>query len=156
MQDPFPEDPASPPPGAVPASAVKLVQQIAGYVEVKHKATVNIKETPVIPAPHPMDEVETVRLQLADSSVRLHKILDAQWREFLALPGEIYMEGKTPPKEVLGKCVERYGVVTNDARYQALSGHSEFRETHALLLRYRSAVEGSRSNALKLPPPPPK
>ena len=142
------------PVGAVPVSAIKLVEQIAGYVEAKHKAAVNVKEAPVIPRPPQVDDVEAIRSQLAESSLRLHKVLDSQWKEFLALPGEVYVEKKTPTKDVLARCLERYSVVTNDARYQALSAHAEFRETHALLLRYRSALEGRKMGTLTLPPPP--
>jgi SH3 domain-containing YSC84-like protein 1 len=138
--------------GPVPASGIKLVEQIAAYADAKKRVAVNVKDMPSIPPPP--DDVEALRAQLADSSLRLHKILDPQWREYLALPGEVYAEGKTPAKDAFAKCLDRYSAVTNDARYQALSAHAEFRETHALLLRYRSAMEGSKSGALKLPPPP--
>ena len=70
------------------------------------------------------------------------------------LPREFYAEGKTPPKEAFDQCLSRYSVVTNDARYQELSARAEFRETHALLLRYRNALEGSKLNTLNLPAPP--
>jgi lipid-binding SYLF domain-containing protein len=140
------------PKGSVPASAIKLVEQIAGYVDVKHKAVVNVKEVPSIPPQ--VDNVETVRAQLAESLQRLHMVLDPPWKEFLALPGEVYAEGKTPGKDALARCLDRYNAVANDTRYQALSAHAEFRETHALLIRYRRALEGSASGTLKLPPPP--
>ena len=136
----------------VPASGIKLVEHIVSYAEAKKKPVVFLKEAPAIPAPP--DDAEAIRVQLAESSVRLHKVLDPQWRDFLALPAEVYAEGKTPSREAVAKCLERYNVVTSDARYQALSSHAEFRETHALLLRYRSAVEGHQPGALKLPPPP--
>lgn len=142
------------PQGAVPASAIKLVEQIAFYAAPKNKAALNIKEVPMLPAPHQADEVEVIRAQLAESSARLHKILDPQWKEFLALPGDFYAEGKTPTKDAFGKCLDRYGVVASDARYQNLSSRAEFRETHALLLRYRSVLDESKSGTLKLPPPP--
>jgi lipid-binding SYLF domain-containing protein len=139
------------PQGAVPVSAIKLVEQIAFYAAPKNKAALQV---PVLPAPAPADEVDAIRAQLAESSARLHKVLDPQWKEFLALPGDFYAEGKTPTKEAFAKCLDRYGVVANDARYQNLSSRAEFRETHALLLRYRSALEERTSDTLKLPPPP--
>lgn len=142
------------PEGSVPASAIKLVEQIAAYADSTNKVSVKLKDVPMIPPPPPVDDVETVRAQLAERSLRLHKILDPQWKEFLALPGEVYAEGKIPAKDVLAKCVSRYSAVTNDARYQALSVRAEFQETQALLLRYQTAVEGSKSETLKLPPPP--
>ena len=139
------------PKGAVPASAIKLVEQIAFYADPKIKAVV-IKDVPMIASPP--DDVEAVRAHLADSSLRLHQVLDRQWKEFLALPAEVYAEGKTPARDTFAKCLDHYSIVTNDARYQGLSSRPEFRETHALLLRYRSALEGSKSGTLKLPPPP--
>jgi hypothetical protein len=142
------------PKGTIPVSAVKLVEQIAGYVEVKNKAAINVREFPAIPLPSPVDEAESLRAQLAESSLRLQMVLDPRWKEFLALPGEIYAEGKLPRGDAFANCLARYDVVTNDARYQSLSAHAEFRETHALLLRYRRIVEGSKSSTLKLPPPP--
>src|SRR5437868_9440934 len=82
------------------------------------------------------------------------RILDPQWKEFLALPGEVYAEGKTPLKDALDTCMGRYGALINDVRYQELTARPEFRETHALLAPYRNALEGSASATLKLPPPP--
>jgi len=138
----------------VPVSAIKLVEQIAFYAAPKNKAVLNVKDVPVLPAPAQADEVDAIRAQLAESSARLHNVLDPQWKEFLALPGDFYAEGKAPTKDVFAKCLDRYALVTNDARYQNLSSRAEFRETHALLLRYHSALEGSSSGTLKLPPPP--
>ena len=85
---------AGQPRGPVPASGIKLVEQIAAYADVKKRVAINVKEVPAIPSPP--DDAEAIRAQLAESSLRLHKVLDPQWREFLALPGEVYAEGKTP------------------------------------------------------------
>lgn len=142
------------PPGAVPLSAVKLVEHIVAYAEPQKKKVVLIKEQPFIPPQPQADYVDMVRAQLADSSLHLHKILDARWREYLSLPSEVYMEGKAPPPETLAKCLGRYDAITKDARYQSLTTSAEFRETHSLLMRYRTALEGKRSSALQLPPPP--
>jgi len=141
------------PTGAVPASAIKLVEQVAAYAGPKHRVAVNLREGPMTTILPQADDVEAARVQLADSSQRLHKILDSQWKEFLALPGEVYVEGAVPPKDTVDKCLSRYSVVTNDARYRDLSARPEFQETHTLLLRYRHALEGI-TGTLKLPPPP--
>jgi lipid-binding SYLF domain-containing protein len=139
------------PKDAVPASAIKLVEQIAAYAGPSHRAAVNVKETPLF-LPQ-ADDVEALRAQLAESSLRLHRILDPQWKEFLALPGEFYAEGKTPTKEAFDRCLARYGAISKDARYHELSARVEYQETFSLLQRYHSAVEG-RASTLKLPPPP--
>jgi SH3 domain-containing YSC84-like protein 1 len=142
------------PKGAVPVSAIKLVEQIAAYADPRNKVAINVREAPMIPPPPQADDIEALRAHLAASSLHLHKILEPQWKEYLALPAEVYAEGKTPAKEVISRCLDRYGAVANEPRYRDLAARPEFRETHALLLRYRSAVEGQRSATLALPPPP--
>ncbi len=142
------------PKDAVPAAAVKLVEQIAFYAGPKAKVIVNLRDTPMIASLPQSDDLETLRAQLAESALRLDKVLDSRWKGFLMLPREFYAEGKTPPKEAFDQCLSRYSVVTNDARYQELSARAEFRETHALLLRYRNALDGAKLNTLNLPPPP--
>jgi len=139
---------------ALPPSALKLVEQIATYAGPKNKALVNVREVPMIAPPPQADDVETVSIQLAESSLRLHKILDAEWKQYLALPAEVYAEGKLPSKDAFANCLSRFTGVNNDPRYQNLAGRAEFQDTYALLVRYRNALEGGKSGTLKLPPPP--
>jgi lipid-binding SYLF domain-containing protein len=139
--------------GGVPGSALRLVEQVAASAWPKGAVAVNLKDVPVMPMPSNVDEVEALRAQLAENSVRLQNLLDPQWKEYLALPKEVY-EGKAPPKEALDQCLARYTGVAGDARYRDLAGRAEFQETQALLIRYRSAVEGRNGGMLKLPPPP--
>ncbi len=139
------------PKDAIPASAVNLVEQIAAYAGHKPHVMVNLKEALAIL--QPADDVEMLCTQLAESSLRQDRILDSQWKGYLKLPAEFFAEGKTPPREVVDSYLGRYNVVANDARYHELSSRAEFRETHALLTRYRSALEGNAAT-LKLPPPP--
>jgi lipid-binding SYLF domain-containing protein len=142
------------PPGAVPVAAIKLVEQIAAYAGPKNKVIVNLKEAPMsLPV---TDDVEALRAQLAESSLRLDRLLDPQWREFLTLPGEFYAEGKTPPRDAFDRYVARFSAVASDPRYHELTAHVEFQGTQGLLLRYRDALDATRSGTLKLPPPPPK
>lgn len=140
------------PQGAVPASAVRLVEQVVAAAEPKKRLVVNVKEVPVLPPP--ATDAEGIRTQLAESMLRLQHILDPQWKEYLALPAELYTVGQSVSKEAISRCLDRYGAVASDARYQNLTSRAEFRETHALLTRYRSALDGGPSTALLLPPPP--
>ncbi len=139
--------------GTVPASAIKLVEQVAAYAG-HNKVAVQLKDVPVIPPQPHLYEIDAIRVQLAESSARLQKILDPQWKEFLGLPGEIYGEGKPPSRDALDKCLSRFSAVTADGRYLDLAGRPEFQETHNLLFRYRNALEESHAGTLKLPPPP--
>lgn len=142
------------PQGCVPPSALKLVEQIAGYAGPKHRTAVSVRDVPFAPPMPKTDDVESARARLVESGQRLHKMLDAQWSMFLALPAEVYAEGKAPSKDLLEHCVRRFSSVANDPRYQGLAGRAEFQETYVSLLRYRSAVEGKTPNTLTLPPPP--
>ena len=55
------------PKDAVPAAAVKLVEQIAFYAGPKAKVIVNLKDTPMIASLPQSDDLETLRAQLAES-----------------------------------------------------------------------------------------
>ncbi len=140
------------PKDAVPAAAVKLVEQIVFYTGPKHKVAVNLHEAPqLLPQ---ADHVDTLASQLAESSLRLDRVLDPQWHEYLKLPAEFFAEGRTPTREVFERYLGRYNTVASDSRYHALAAHIEFQQTHALLLRYRNAVEDGQTGMLRLPPPP--
>ncbi len=138
---------------AVPASALKLVEQIAAYAGPKNKVAINLNEAPILTVAPPTEDVEALSAQLAVSSLRLQRVLDRQWQEYLMLPADVFAEGRRPSLDAVEKCLSRYGAVTNDPRYRELSGRPEFQETQALLLRYRIALQGS-PGTLKLPPPP--
>lgn len=93
---------------------------------------------------------EDVRAQRAESSARLASRTRPRWKALLALPADV-CEGKTPTKDAVTGCVNRYNVVTTDARYQDLSPR-RVPGNDALLLAI-AFPEGSTSNALKLSPP---
>jgi len=140
------------PKDTVPVSAIKLVEQIAAYAGPKNNVAFNLKDAPMI-LPQ-ADNVETLSAQLAESSLRLDRILDPQWKDFLKLPAEFFAEGKSPTRDVFDNFLSRYSTVAKDARYHDLSVRVEFQETYALLLRFRNALEDNKSATLKLPPPP--
>ncbi len=98
----------------------------------------------------------TTRKSLADSSTALQGIMDSSWREFLALPKEVY-EGNTPPTaSALQQSLRNFDRVANDPQYQSLTSRAEFQNTYKLLRAYSSQLTSSSSstNRLTLPPPP--
>jgi len=141
------------PVGAVPAPAVRLVEQIAAYAGPAPRA-VNVQPVPDVAAAPPAEDAEALRARLADSALRLQKLLDPQWSQYLALPGEIYAAGKAPAGEALERSLARFGAVARDPAYQGLTARAEFQETQALLLRYRDVLAAGAPGTLKLPPPP--
>ena len=92
----------------------------------------------------PQAQALQTRRQLADASSRLAPLLDNQWRNYLALPAEVYAAGGPVNVQSLGQSLGRFEAVARDPRYQALSGRPEFSTTHELLRRYFS-LETSRA-----------
>jgi len=131
-------------PGALPASANRLLAQVAKYTGT------------TVPAPAgqaPVDP-QVLRRQLAGSSQHLDAILDAPWRTFLALPIEVYSGDRPPSSESLRIPLERFNSVAADPRYQSLSQRSEFHTTWALLRQYSATLQPAPAQPLALPPPP--
>ena len=151
--------PATAPPGQsipVPPSAVRLLDVIAHYTAPPRVPPI----TPVAAPPggvavamaDPQAQALQSRRQLADASNRLAPLLDNQWKNYLALPAEVYAAGGPINVQSLGQSLGRFEAVARDPRYQALSQRPEFSTTHELLRRYYS-LESSRG-APALPPPP--
>ncbi len=53
---------------------------------------------PTPAAPTPAD-LQSMRQQLSTASLRLHTILDANWRNYLILPAEVYAGDRPPPRK---------------------------------------------------------
>lgn len=139
------------PPGALPASALKLIEVVASYT--KTAAPVIMQSSPTA-VPAPAGDRESLRRQLVESSKRLQVELDAQWRQYLALPQDVYVEGKNVPPDLLESFVNRYNTVAKDKQYEALTTRPEFQEMHTLLNRYYSSLTPANTE-IPLPPPPP-
>jgi lipid-binding SYLF domain-containing protein len=143
----------------VPESAAALLAEVnrltnpAGAPTVATAPPANV-QTGAGP-PTAADGANT-RKSLADSSTALQGIMDQTWREFLALPKEVY-EGSTPPSAAaLQQSLRNYDRVANDPQYQSLTNRPEFQKTYKLLREYSSQLTSSSSstNRLTLPPPP--
>jgi len=140
----------------IPPAAVALLEQIARYTTGTWAVPPPAPGAagPALIAPGPPDERETLRRQLADASRRLQTVLDAPWRQYLALPAELYATQAPPSQEVLGKCLARYDTVATDPRYQRLSHQPDFQATYRLLRSYVSVQTARGTPTLSLPPPP--
>ena len=134
-----PSQPGQPSP--VPASAGRLLEQIAKYT------------TTSVPAPATVDS-QTIRRQLAASAQQLAAIMDAQWRTYLALPIEVYSGDLPPSAEALRVPVDRFTTVANDPRYKSLAQRPEFQNTWSLLRQYSATVPSGTTQPLVIPPPP--
>jgi SH3 domain-containing YSC84-like protein 1 len=139
-----PNQPGQPSP--VPASAARLLEQIA-------KFTTTTVPVPVAARPGAVDP-QVLRRQLAGSSQQLAAIVDAPWQAFLALPPEVYSGDRSPSAEALRISLDRFTAVAADPRYQSLTQRPEFQNTWSLLRQYSATVPPATTQPLSLPPPP--
>jgi lipid-binding SYLF domain-containing protein len=145
------------PQGAIPASAVKLVQQIAAHAGPGQAPPMPAAGAPAVPPPPPMPPAErdVVRKQLADTSPRLFALVEPTWQRYLALPAEVFNDGAASSPELVKQTLTRYAAVAADPRYRALTSRREFQDTYGLLVRYATLAAPPAADPLKLPPPPP-
>jgi lipid-binding SYLF domain-containing protein len=143
------------PPGAVPASAINLLQTIAAYTAMPIAAA---GAPPVAGAagawvPQGANESETARQELDAASRQLVVNLDENWRRYLALPAEVYMPGRVPTAQAIQPALARYEDVARRTEYAALHARPEF-QTALNSLRRLSEVRTAAKSNLSLPPPP--
>jgi lipid-binding SYLF domain-containing protein len=135
-----------------PTSAMKLVAAVDKYASGADEVTTVEDGGTTEKKPETAD---SLRKSLARSSTGLSKIVDDQWKKYLALPREVYVYdgGEHPTLKVLDFSLARFERVAADAKYKALTEREEFQKTHALLKKYRDALK-KNEGPLKLPEPP--
>jgi lipid-binding SYLF domain-containing protein len=144
------------PPGTVPASATKLVQLVSTLSKVAPTTiaqTAPVAETSQAVAPQAPTTLESARQQLDASSRQLAAGLDDQWKQYLALPAEVYIPNHMPSVESLHQAILRYETVSREPQYAALTNQPAFQSTLKGLWRLGELQEGGQGN-LRLPPPP--
>ena len=133
------------PPGTFPASAAQLVQQLTALSGGRPTTTLQpTQSTAAIPASaQPMQgEFEAVRQQLDISYRQLSAILDDQWKQYLALPAELYIPNYAPSIEEVDKAVRRYETVSQQPQYAVLDSQPAFQSTLKCLRRLRELQQG--------------
>lgn len=156
---------------ALPPTADKLLRQVNLYTGGKRGA-------PTVPAPatgagQPMpaarptspesflvpssgfaEDVVIARRDLTESYNRLNGLIDASWREYLAIPGSV-LDGTSPTAaQDLKTILARYDRVASDRSFEALANRPEFGETYARLRRYTQLSATAPKGVITLPPPP--
>ncbi len=121
-------NPAAPPPGSTGAAGTAPPPAVA----------VNVP-TPAAPT---LADLQAMRQQLAAASLRLHTVLDANWRTYLDLPGDVYAGDRPANAANLQQALGRFDGIARDPKYATLSQRVEFRATHEWLQRYVSACHG--------------
>ena len=95
--------PAGQQPLRVPESALRLVQDLVQATEVRVAPPV-ANAPPAVAEPiaaGPTPAATTIRAQLATSARQLYGIVDGEWRQYLALPREVFDGGGQPATFVI-------------------------------------------------------
>jgi SH3 domain-containing YSC84-like protein 1 len=144
-------------PGAVPASAMNLLQTITAYSAVQPVAAAPMQAAVaggwVAMGSRPNGDVEATRQQLDASSRQLSANLDDNWKRYLALPPEVYQPNKVPSPQATKQALDHFEEVARKQEYAALNTKPEFQQTLSSLRRL-SDVRTASNTALQLPPPP--
>jgi lipid-binding SYLF domain-containing protein len=141
------------PSGIVPASAVQLVQTVTAYSnEVGTTAVVPPGVVPVA-APGPPSEIEVARQQLDAASRQLAAQLPDNWKQYLALPPEVYIPNFVPSAQSIQQAIARYEEVSREPQFSALTDRPEYQETLRGLWLLGELLQSARQ-PLSLPPPP--
>jgi lipid-binding SYLF domain-containing protein len=158
------------PPGTIPPSATQLVQLLTALSSGGPAAVVPpTQETvavvpngppgapptgpPALPVPQPVSKLEAARQQLDASSRQLAAGLDDQWKQYLALPPEVYIPNHAPSVEAIEQAISRYEAVSENPQYAGLTDQPAFQSTLKSLWQLGAAQQGAQQK-LRLPPPP--
>lgn len=145
------------PPSTVPASATQLVGLLTTLSSGgPPPAALPMQPVAVvgpIPVPQPLSEVETAKQQLDASSRQLAANLDDRWKQYLALPAEIYIPNHMPSIEGIEQAIKRYETVAQQPQYATLTNQPAFQATLKGLWRLGELQQGGQQK-LRLPAPP--
>lgn len=137
---------------AVPPSAQRLLATIARYTGTETAAATPAPAVPQAQTVAPAAAVgASLQTQLADSARRMNAILDDRWKNYLALPPEVYAPDRQATVVSLNPALTRFNEVATDPKYRALADRNEFRQTHALLKQ----VIASQATPAPVQVPPP-
>lgn len=145
-------------PATAPQSAILLAQQVANLTAGTPTPIVTGATDVVVPPDLAMpaanlEQAQMLRGQLAQVSPQLYALLDPQWKQFLALPPEVFQQGANPPLAALQQSLANFTTVERDPRFAALAARPEFQSTMGLLQHYVQALSPP-AGGIQLPPPP--
>ena len=146
------------PPGTVPASATQLVQLLTtlsnGGPVAAAPPMQPVAAAGPVPVPQALSEAEVAKRQLDASSRQLAANLDDQWKQYLALPAELYMPNHMPTIEEIEQAIRRYETVSRQPQYASLTNQPAFQATLKGLYRLGELQQGAQQK-MRLPAPPP-
>jgi lipid-binding SYLF domain-containing protein len=139
-----------PSPGRVPESALRLVGDVAALSQGR-AIVAPAAGSAAVQAPM---GTEASRQTLVASTSRLYALVDDQWKQYLALPNDVFQPNSPPPFEFLKPSLDRFDNVASDPKYKALSARPEFKAAHDALRSYAREYTAIPGQQLSLPAPP--
>jgi len=149
----------SPAPGQpviVPQSAQQLTQAIVAYTGTtaeRATAATTTPQNPTIAHQHVASEADLLRGQLTQLAPQLYELLDGQWKNYLALPASLFLNGAHPTPDQLAATLQNFENVSGNQQYQQLASRAEFQSVYGVLKHYRQSLVAIPST-LQLPAPP--
>jgi len=158
------------PPGTIPPSATQLVQLLTtlasgGAIAVAPPTQPMVAVVPngppgappagppAIAVPQAVSKLEAARQQLDASSRQLAASLDDKWKQYLALPPEVYIPNHSPSVESIEQSISRYEAISENSQYAGLTNQPAFQATLKGLWQLGEAQQGAQQK-MRLPPPP--
>ncbi len=82
------------------------------------------------------------RQQIAGAAAQLGRLLDDTWRQYLAIPTEVFSGNANPSVAKLDTIIARFDRVVHNPQYQQLTNRPEFQTLYQLLQTYRRELGG--------------
>ncbi len=143
--------------GHVPANVLVLRELLAQHAPPAAGPMVWVDENSA-GGPAPSSSLEAARQQLAAAWQQLSLQLDESWRDYLALPPEVFAASRSPSEAAVREALNRFDTAAADPQYQALARMPQFQAAHRALRDFAAAARASippqTSSRLALPPPP--
>ena len=102
---------------------------------------------------HATSDSDVLRSQLTQVAPELYKLLDVQWKTYLALPSSLFLAGDHPSAAELNKAARNFDRVATDPQFRQLASRPEFQSVYGILKHYQQSFT-SPPQSLQLPPPP--
>ena len=140
--------------GKLPQSAVALMSRLTQYTSAADSYMLFPSDYAAAQRADPVGRAAYIRQLLADHSRRLQQLLDDRWRQYLAMPSELFAPDRPLPAETVRPLLSRFDAVALDPQYLVLTQRPEFQSTHQLLRECASGAAPGDGRLSNLPPPP--
>ncbi len=148
--------PAPGKPVIVPPAAQQLTEAIMNYTAKSAAAEGDVSLAgPGAAEHHATTDADVLRAQLVQLAPQLYELVDEQWKQYLALPASLFLDGPAPDVRELTPVLRNFDSVAHDPRFAELASRPEFQSVYGILQHYQQSLAVAPASQLQLPPPPP-